>query len=345
MNKNSIRYIVKNSEAIFTRLRWPHKITCPYCGETHIWQINSTGTTHYKCQKCNKVFTPYTNTIMHGSHLDTSAWLLTLYLMLDSRGISSVEVARKVGITQKTAWNIMMKWRLAMSQESVELNGVITMDETYWGGSWTNKTLAQQQALIDKFLPKKYCPRDLNEKAFFKVNAAIHTPIFAMNDGSSVILKVLPKGFDKTDLQDIFAKHSNNIEMCVSDCSKLYDDWDVPFEHNNHKHRQYKTKSGYSSNNIEGLFSHLKRALHHNQVHISNRFMQLYLDELSFRWRHRLDTLQVKMKDTAFNRRYDLQAIQELPSKEPAAIIPPTQIDNLGFVVDSIKSDGITYKM
>lgn len=135
-NKNSIRYIVRNADGIFKSMRWKRTIRCPYCGCTHVYEtpLPHQKVSHYKCGKCRQRFTPFTNTIMHGTNLDAAAWLLTLYLMLDSRGISSYEVARKVGVTQKTAWKMMMKWRLAMSQNSVELNGVVAMDEVYLGG-------------------------------------------------------------------------------------------------------------------------------------------------------------------------------------------------------------------
>lgn len=341
-SKNSIRYVVKNAESIFKQLRWHGEVVCPHCGSVKIYEC----TYGYKCGDCRKRFTNYTNTIMHGSKLDTSAWVLTLYLMLDSRGISSVEVARKVGVTQKTAWLMMMKWRQAMSQDTVELKGIVAMDEAYLGGSWSNRPLRQQQEIIDQFLPKPFRKGTLPKSAYFKINSEIHTPIIGMNDGRNVILQVLPKGFDKTDIQDIFNNHATDVNMCVSDNSKLYDDWTVPFEHSNHSHRQYTTASGYSSNNVEGLFSHLKRALRHNQVHISKRYMQLYLDEMSFRWRHRLDTIRIKMKDTFSNanKRPTLNNVSAIPDKrEQSDIEFVKECFRLGGCIESVELHGITY--
>ena len=343
VNKISIRYVVKNAESIFKQLRWHGQVVCPHCGSVHIYEC----TYGYKCADCRKRFTNYTNTIMHGSKLDTAAWVLTLYLMLDSRGISSVEVGRKVGVTQKTAWFMMMKWRQAMSQDTVELKGVVSMDEAYIGGSWSNRPLRQQQAIIDQFLPKPFRTGSLPKSAYFKINSEIHTPIIGMNDGLNVILQVLPKGFSKTDIQDIFKAHTdNNVDMCVSDSSPLYNDWGIPFEHSNHSKRQYTTASGYSSNNVEGLFSHLKRALRHNQVHISKRYMQLYLDEMAFRWRHRLDTIRIKMKDSfrSIHQKPTLDKVAELPDKRELSDIEFVRdCFSLGGLIESVELNGITY--
>lgn len=338
MNKNSIRYVVRNADSIFKQLRWHGHVRCPHCG-SHIIYTCAYG---YKCASCRKRFTNFTNTLMHGSNVDTSAWVLTLYLMLDSRGISSVEVARKVGVTQKTAWSMMMKWRQAMSQDSVELKGIVSMDEAYIGGSWTNKPLRKQQAIADKYIPIEFQHGPLPKETFFKINSEIHTPIIGMNDGTNVVLKVLPKGFDKTDIQDIFNSHSSDVTCCVSDSSKLYNDWAVPFEHSNHSKRQYTTASGYSSNNVEGLFSHLKRALRHNQVHISEKYMQLYLDEMSFRWRHRLDTIHIKMLDSFNNSQ---QKPTKIPNPKPLTnpdIEFVKECFRMGFV-ESVECHGIVY--
>ena len=338
-NRNSIRYILRNADSIYKQLRWHGTVTGPHCGSTHVYNCSY----GYKCADCRKRFTNYTNTIMHGSKLDTAAWVLTLYLMLDSRGISSVEVARKVGVTQKTAWAIMMKLRQAMSQDSVELKGVVSMDEAYLGGSWTNKPLRKQQQIADKYIPIEFQHGALPKETFLKINADIHTPIIGMNDGQNVILQVLPRGFTKYDIQDIFNVHASNVDMCVSDSSKLYEDWNVPFEHCNHGKRQYSTQSGYSSNNVEGLFSHLKRALRHNQVHISDKYMQYYLDELSFRWRHRLDTIHIKMVDSFNNSK-----------RKPIKLVTPKRVTNpdiefvkkcfsYGTLIREVELNSITY--
>jgi len=338
-NRNSIRYVVRNAETIFKQLRWHGEVTCPYCGSKHVWNCSH----GYKCSSCRRRFTNYTNTVMHGSHLDTSAWVLTLYLMLDSRGISSVEVARKVGVTQKTAWAMMMRWRESMSQDSVELKGVVSMDEAYLGGSWSNKPLRVQQQLADKYIPIEFQYGKLPPKVFRKVNSDIHTPIIGMNDGMNVILKVLPKGFEKTDIQEIFNNHSKEVTCCVSDSSPLYDDWAIPFEHCNHSKRQYSTQSGYSSNNVEGLFSHLKRALRHNQVHISRKYMQLYLDEMSFRWRHRLDSIHIKMSNSFAGSKHRPTVQQELPDRRQRPVEFAAEVFAQNPFADSVEIDGVTY--
>src|SRR5882762_7159406 len=120
-------------------LRWPTgKVTCPRCESTEHSFI-STRRLWY-CKGCKKQFTVKVGTIFEDSALGMDKWMIAVWLIVNCKnGVSSYEVARALGITQKSAWFMMHRIRLAMhSKEFVQLGGSgkeVEVDETFIGGA------------------------------------------------------------------------------------------------------------------------------------------------------------------------------------------------------------------
>jgi transposase-like protein len=124
--------------------RWGGKPRCPTCGEVQL-VVGQRAAGYYRCPICRLVFTVRTGTIMERSHIPLDKWLYTFYLVLTARkGISSLQLAKEIGITQKSAWFLLQRIREACGKKDDEdqdgfLQGIVEADETYIGGKEANK--------------------------------------------------------------------------------------------------------------------------------------------------------------------------------------------------------------
>ncbi|HLI95263.1 MAG TPA: IS1595 family transposase [Candidatus Baltobacteraceae bacterium] len=119
------------------RLRWPHAVACPRmgCGSADVREIRGKRPRWF-CRECKREFTAKVGTIFEDSPIGFDKWLPAMWLLSANRnGISSCEVARALDVTQKTAWFMLHRIRLAMQSGSVEkIDGEIEIDETFIGG-------------------------------------------------------------------------------------------------------------------------------------------------------------------------------------------------------------------
>ena len=118
--------------------RWGGKPQCPHCKGDKIYQVqDSMG---YKCAGCKKRFSVPTGTVMECSKLPLQTWLLAFYIMTTAKkGISSVQLAKELGVTQKTAWFLQQRIREACQHRQNPMTGVVEVDEAYFGGKEHNK--------------------------------------------------------------------------------------------------------------------------------------------------------------------------------------------------------------
>ena len=132
-------------------LRWPDgMVTCPQCGsERAIWLDKARVWKCYEKHPCQK-FSLKTGTIFEDSPLGLDKWLTALWLVVNCKnGISSCEIARDLGITQKSAWFMAHRLRLALHMGSFDkLSGEVEADETFIGGRARNMHIAQRKRRI-----------------------------------------------------------------------------------------------------------------------------------------------------------------------------------------------------
>jgi transposase-like protein len=122
--------------------RWPNGVSCPECGSKSVYFDSSRDGWECKTRHPNRKFTLKTGTIFEDSPLGLDKWLLTVWMIANCKnGVSSWEIHRAIGVTQKTAWFMLHRIRLAMQDQSSgggKLGGDVELDETYIGGKARN---------------------------------------------------------------------------------------------------------------------------------------------------------------------------------------------------------------
>src|ERR1035441_5484047 len=131
----------------FTATRFASGEYCPHCGHTEIYTFKDGK--RYRCAKCKQDFTIKTGTVFGESKLPLRKWFIAIYLLsTTSKGMSSVQVAKHVGVTQKTAWFMAHRIREAHQQNKGQLFGKIEADETFIGGLSKNMHAKKRRTAI-----------------------------------------------------------------------------------------------------------------------------------------------------------------------------------------------------
>ncbi|MGH8094015.1 MAG: IS1595 family transposase [Chthoniobacterales bacterium] len=126
----------KRCHDFLVAIRWPNEIVCPRCGSTKIGKFVESRRL-WNCKNCRKQFTAKVGTIFEDSPLGLEMWLPAVWQIVNAKnGISSCELARALGVTQKTAWFMNHRIRLAMQEGSFSMmNGEVEADESWIGGA------------------------------------------------------------------------------------------------------------------------------------------------------------------------------------------------------------------
>ena len=133
----------KNSFQLLRRMRWRNGVYCPKCtviDENHIHQTKSNGCRKYRCKACQHLFSDTSGSMFHKSKIPLNQWFYAIYELSQKKGITSIELAGKMGIPQKKAWAILHKIRLNLTEISKtflrkKMKGVVESDEANFGKS------------------------------------------------------------------------------------------------------------------------------------------------------------------------------------------------------------------
>jgi transposase-like protein len=268
---------------------WPNGPRCPVCGLGE--RVTERKGGFYRCNQCIEDFTVRTGTIFERSHVPLHKWIYAMCLLVTARkGISSMQLSKEIGITQKSAWFVLQRLREACGPDLHKLRGVIEIDETYIGGLEENKHASKR--------------RNAGRGAVGK------TTVLGMRErGGRVAAKPITRN-DKGTVQTAIIRKVEAGSTINTDEAGAYDGLNMlAFNHEtvNHKAGEF-VRDDVTTNGIESVFAVLKRGLIGVYHHASPKHLGRYVDEFSFRLnegnvtRHTLDRLDSFVENTAGKR-------------------------------------------
>lgn len=253
-------------------LRWPDGIvTCPHCGSTEPRFMEKRGIWQCKNKECRKQFSVKVGTIFEDSPLPLQKWLPVLWLLANAKnGISSYEIHRAIGVTQKTAWFMLHRVRLAMQTESFcKLQGEVEVDETYIGGKARNMHKARRAEKIKG------------------TGGMGKTAVMGLLERhGEVRTKVVPN-VRRDTLQPEVRKHVEPGSAVFSDDLHSYRGLGDEFVHEVVNHAEEYVRGRVHTNSLENFWSLFKRTVNGTYVSVEPFHLFRYLDEQEFRFNSR----------------------------------------------------------
>ena len=275
--KIDVGYIICNQSKLWNEIRWGNKP--PYC-QCGCYDIYRLADGRYKCKKCGKIFSDTSNTILQNSKLSKWKWLYAIYTLTAQRSISIRELGSLLSVTKSTAHKMLMKIRCYMSLDDIDLSGVVAMDEAHISG-WSGMHLKKK---IEYMVNNNYMKKGerYNKKAILQASSQKKEHILCAVNAVGQAKVTHIKGQISKDIVKQFVRQ-NNITHIISDESPLYRFKGVITEQCNHSKHIYMTKTGHTSNPCENRFSWVKRILTAYHTHTSQKYLQLYLNQILFK--------------------------------------------------------------
>lgn len=256
-------------------MRWADGIACPHCGTKDEHYFIKTRRI-WRCKACKKDFSAKKGTIFEDSPLGLDKWLVAIWLIAnDKNGISSYEVARALGITQKSAWYMDHRIRLAMQEGSFKkLSGDVEVDETYIGGKARN-------------MHKEVRARKVGRGGVAGKTAVMGLLERHSEDGHSTVRTEVLTETSKPTMQNKVRENVETGTEVFTDSHPSYRGLNAEFVHQVIDHAEAYVNGKIHTNGLENFWSLTKRCIKGTYVSIAPFHTFRYLDEEVFRFNNR----------------------------------------------------------
>ena len=261
----------------FAGVRWPNGVTCPRCESTEVGFLKTRGL--WKCRTCAKQFSAKVGTVLEDSAISLSKWMPALWLLVNCKnGISSYELGRALGVTQKTAWFMLSRLRLALQDRNNggKLGGDIEVDETFIGGKGRNMHADKKRRVGMKR------GRSMSGKTAVMGLLDRHG-----KDGVSQVRALVLTGRKKGTLTGHVRENVEQGSNVYTDAFFSYRGLSADYMHGFVDHAEAYVAGNVHTNGMENFWSLLKRTI--KGTYVSNEPFHLfrYLDEQAFRFNNR----------------------------------------------------------
>jgi len=267
-------------EQFVEQMRSPDGVECPYCKSKNIGHIKARHA--YQCRDCRMQFTAKVGTIFEDSPLPLSKWLVALWVEVNCRnGISSCEVARHIGVTQKTAWFMGHRIRAALqAPEGGKLSGEIEVDETFIGGKARNMHVGRRERKIRG-----------------GTGVAGKTVVMGLLERHAKVKTQVVRNVRRKNLDPLVREHVESGSTVYTDALPSYESLQNEFTHLAIDHAEAYVRGNVHTNGLENYWSLLKRTLKGTYVSVEPFHLFRYLDEQAFRFNSRKATDGERFKD------------------------------------------------
>jgi transposase-like protein len=265
---NCLRYMVDH--------RWPKGVECPTCGRNDVTYLATQRKWQCKSAHAKRQFTAKVGTIFEDSPLGLEKWLPAVWLIATAKnGVSSCEIARSLGVTQKTAWFMLHRIRKAMANGSMMKiggnGGEVEADETFIGGKARNMHKSVKARRISGQ------GRNIQDKVIV---------MGVLERGGQVRTQVIPDRLKET-LQPVVRQHVEAGAALYTDEMGGYKGLDKEYIHQIIDHAVTYVNGRIHTNGMENFWSLLKRGLNGTYVSVEPFHLFRYLDEQVFRYNNR----------------------------------------------------------
>jgi transposase-like protein len=263
---------------------------CPHCGSVKVYTTKSRSNKpskkdipEYRCanKECAKKFTATVGTIFQASKIPLRTWYACIFLITTSKkGISSLQLAAQLGITQKTAWFINHRIREMFKETAPEmLKGIVEVDETFVGGKNKN--------------------RHANKKRNYEVDGDEKIPVLGFVERGGKLKTFVVPNTKAEILQPIMGEFVENGSLIISDSHRGYSGLDANYNHVSIKHNadDFKTVGQFHTNNIENFWSTFKRGIIGIYHQVSPKHLHRYTTEFTYRYNNRKEVSVIKFSD------------------------------------------------